>query len=426
MACAACFVFFCFLCHKCFPLLVIYAKPKRGVDVMEKLTCVVVGGGYAGINAVKALQKSLKGAGRELRLILINKDPYHLRKVLLFKPAALQEDIAVPLRHLFPEGEGVDLVQGEVTRVDFDARQLIYRRSEGGDTRLGYDILVMAAGSMVRRPQPDQGGIALTSPESAEQIRRMWKQNLREAASASAEERAKLLTFAVAGGGISGIETSAELAHAIRADAEGLGLNPADIRVYLVNAEERLFAQGPAKVSRKLEGLLAGEGVTTLHGRKVIRERGGVIALSDGSEISAGLCVWTLGIVPNPRLSSMGFPITVEGKVVVDASYRVEGKPGVYSIGDCAQIVDPETGRADSMTCKEAGAQATRLGQVVAADVEGRPAPVHKGYMDVFCFGLGPAKGMVWTRQWGLDMIIQGRLGWNIRKFTWDHASLLK
>ncbi|MCE5168242.1 hypothetical protein LQV63_02780 [Paenibacillus profundus] len=66
---------------------------------MKEITCIVIGGGYAGINAVKALQQAFanKANGKSLRLILINKEPHHFRKVLLFKPPAGEADIALCL-----------------------------------------------------------------------------------------------------------------------------------------------------------------------------------------------------------------------------------------------------------------------------------------------------------------------------------------
>lgn len=110
----------------------------------------------------------------------------------------------------------------------------------------------------------------------------------------------------------------------------------------------------------------------------------------------------------------------------VDKCYRVQGTWGVYSIGDCARIVDPRTGKADQMTCKESGMQALRLGKIVMADLEGRPAPVHKSMMDVFAIGLGQNRGLVWARKWGLDIIITGKLAWKLKKLAWDGASMLR
>jgi NADH dehydrogenase len=394
---------------------------------MKELTCIVIGGGYAGIHAVKAIRKSLKGEAsqRPLRLILIDKNPYHLRKVLLFKPAAGNEDITVPLTRLFPEG--VEFVQATVTKIESEDRRLLYQDTEGNENSMNYDILVLAVGSVVRQPDPAQGGMALASLDAAQKIREAWRANLKKAVSETyAKERQRLMTIAVAGAGISGIETSAELAHFIREDAEQLGLDPGAVTINLFNTNKRLFPDGPAKVGLKLERSLEACGVTVLHGSKVLHERMGTLTLSSGDTMSVGLCVWTLGLLPNPMLRSIGIPVNSEGYVIVDESYRVQGAQGAYSIGDCARIVDPVSGRMDGKTCKEATAQASRLAKILSADLAGRPAPAHKGFIDFFCFGLGMEHGMAWTRIWGVDVIFTGNLGWRMRKFTWDSASLLK
>lgn len=395
--------------------------------MLKELTCIVIGGGYAGINAVKAIRKIFKGEAskRTLRLILIDKNPYHLRKVLLFKPAVGDEDITVPLTRLFPEG--VEFVQATVTKIKSGERRMIYQDAEGNENSMKYDILVLAVGSVVRQPDPDQGGMALASLDAAWKIREAWRANIKKAVKeTNAKERQRLMTIAVAGAGISGIETSAELAYFIHEDAKQWGLDPGAVRMKLFNANKGLFPEGPAKVGLKLERSLNACGVTILHGSRVLQEKEGTLTLSSGETMSVGLCVWTLGLLPNPMLQSIGLPVTPEGYVIVDASYRVQGAQSVYSIGDCARIVDPASGRADGKTCKEATAQAARLGKILSADIAGRPAPSHKGFIDFFCFALGPGQGMVWTRQWGLDIIFTGKLGWRMRKFTWDSASLLK
>lgn len=393
---------------------------------MNELTCVVVGGGYAGINAVKAIQKELGPLVRakSLRLIMIDKQSRHLRKVLLFKPASGPSDITVPLSSLFPEG--VQWIQGSVSQVKGEDRCILYTDVSGSPQCLRYDILVLALGSIVRQTGPEQGGIALTGLEAAASIRERWRDNMRQAAQArDPAKRQQLLSLAVAGAGISGIETAAELSHAMRQEAAKLGITTSEVKVYLLNARSGLFPEGSPKMALKLERALADGGVTVLHDQKALHEKEGTLTLSGGQTIPVGLCVWTLGLVPNPVLRSLGLPVTNEGQLIVDASYRATSAPGVYAIGDCARIVDPGSGQADRMTCKEATAQASRLGKVIAADLAGRPAPVHKSFMDFYCIGLGPGRGMLWTRQFGLNLVIAGKLGWTMRKLTWNMASLV-
>ncbi|MBD2868633.1 NAD(P)/FAD-dependent oxidoreductase [Paenibacillus arenilitoris] len=394
---------------------------------MNDLTCIIIGGGHAGLQALKAIKETTQGMvnGRRIRFLLIDNQPGHVRKMLLFRPAVGDEEIIIPWMHWFPEG--VEFMQGTVKSVDSGEKRIRYVDTQGNDDQIHYDLLVVAVGSVVRQPDPDQGGIALTDPYTAADIRERWRSNLRKAAyETNLEERKRLMTVAVGGAGISGIETTAELALAMRNEAAALGLKSSDISVYLLNAKERLFPEGPEIVGRKLELTLSGCGVSVLHNRKAVREEAGVITLSNGDRLPVSLCIWTIGLIPNPALRSMGLPLTPEGQVLVDECYRVQGAPGVYSIGDCARIFDPRNGKADQMTCKEGGIQADRLGKIVMADLEGRPAPVHKKVpLDFYCIGLGENRGIVWGRKWGLNMIITGKPAWRFRNIAWKAGSKL-
>jgi NADH dehydrogenase len=394
---------------------------------MKELTCIVVGGGFAGIHAMKAIHKAHRaiGSGQKLNLILLDQQPHHIRKVLLFRPAVSSSNITVPWEQLLPED--TVFIQGSVEKVETDNKSLLYTDFEGNQQQLAYDVLVMAIGSVARRLETEHGGIALTGVSAATQIYDLWQDNMRRAAEVeNKEERQRYLTAAVAGAGISGVETAAELAFAMRAEAGKYGFHPSEVQVHLVNAQERLFLEGPFKVSQKLEQDLAECGVTVHHKRKVIREEGGCLLLSDGDSLAVGLTVWTLGLMPNPVLRTMGLPLTNNGQVIVDDSYRVTDADGVYAIGDNALIVERASGKVSQMTCKEAIPQAQRLGKIVAADLTGSEAPKHKAVMDAFVIGLGPGRGLLWTHKWGLDIIISGKLAYKIKSFVWDYSSMLK
>ncbi|MFF2448382.1 NAD(P)/FAD-dependent oxidoreductase [Neobacillus sp. NPDC058068] len=397
--------------------------------MMNDLTCIIIGGGYAGLQALKSIQKTTQGManGRRIRFVLLDNQPGHLRKLRLFRPTAVEEEIVIPWNNLVLKG--FEFVQGAVTSVDSGEKQVRYTDVQGNDAQIHYDLLVVAVGSIVRRPDPDQGGIALTDPQAAADIRERWRANLQKAArETNPEEQKRLMTIVVAGAGISGIETSTELALAMRKEAAALGLNPADTSVYLLNAQERLLLEVSEKFRRKLDQQLIECGVTVLHKRKALREEAGVVTLSNGDCLAVGLCIWTLGLIPNPGLRGMGLPLTPDRKVLVDEYYRVQGMSNVYSIGDCAGIVDPRDGRATQMTCFEAGEQGLRLGKIVMADLEGRPAPSHhsaKSNMDAFTIALGQ-KGVFWIRTWGLDMVMTGKIPGKIKKLVEDQASYLR
>ncbi|ALC84375.1 MULTISPECIES: NAD(P)/FAD-dependent oxidoreductase [Bacillus] len=394
---------------------------------MKDLTCIIIGGGHIGLGALKAIKEKTRGIanGRRIRFVLIDKQSGHVRKILLFRPAVCEEDIVVPWTH-YKFFEGVEFVQGAVTFVDSEKKQIQYEDVQGNSVQMSYDLLVVAVGSVARQPDPDQGGISLNDLDTAAVIRERWRANLRQAVRESdPKERKQLMTVAVAGAGISGIETAAELVLEMQKEASSLGLNPSDISVYLLSAQERLFMEAPEKVGRKLDQILSESGVTVIYNRKVLGEKAGVVTLSNGDRLSVSLCIWTIGLIPNPALRSMGLPLTSDGQVVVDESYRVQGAPGVYSIGDCTRIVDPKTGKVDRMRCGDGSLQAERLGKVVVADLEGRTAPVHKSMVDVFCMGLGENRGLVWGNKWGMNMILTGKIAWKIRKVAWDGGSRL-
>ena len=125
------------------------------------------------------------------------------------------------------------------------------------------------------------------------------------------------------------------------------------------------------------------------------------MTVSHGDRLPVGLCIWTIGLIPNPDLRSMGLPLTPDGQVLVDGSYRVQGVTGVYSIGDCTRIVDPRNDIADQMTCKEGGLQGERLGKIVMADLEDARSGSQEGSLRFFCIGLGKNRGLVWGRKRG-------------------------
>lgn len=393
---------------------------------MKELTCVVIGGGYAGIHAIKAIQKEMgRNSNHQLRMILIDKQPYHMKKVLLFKPAAKEQDITIPWKHLF--SKKIHSIQGSVIKVSPEEKKVLCEKSDGVLHVIDYDILVMAIGSVVKTPGPEKGGIALSDVNAATTIRDRWTKNLKTAMKEqNPHEQKRLMTVAVAGAGISGIEASAEMVFAMKEEAQALGLDPEKVQVLLVNSQKRLLMEGPLEVGIKLERELAGIGVKVIQGCKAIKEQDQMLELSGIKGIPVGLCVWTLGLLPNPILKNIGLPLTPKGQVEVDHSYRVQGAPFVYSIGDCASIIDPKTGRADQMTCREASMQAARLGKVIFADITNQPAPVHKEALKVFCFGLGPNRGLAWIRLMNRDFVLSGRLGCHLRTFTWNLASLGK
>ncbi|WP_010093919.1 NAD(P)/FAD-dependent oxidoreductase [Ornithinibacillus scapharcae] len=391
---------------------------------MSELTCVIIGGGYAGIHAIKSIQRRVKH--RSLRIILIDPMPHHIRKVLLFKPAAAtHSEIRIPWKQIFPMG--VDVLQGLVSGIDYENKLIRIHDKKGMEHHVNYDIAVIAVGSIVQEVHPTLGGLTLSCEKNAQLILQRWQENMQQAMKTENQnERQRLLTITIIGAGISGIETSAALAEKMREAAECYSIHPNNVNIILINSKDKLFPEGPDKVGKRLEEKLNSIGVIVLHHERAIRENAGMLELEGGGYIPTGLTIWTTGLIPNPSLAKWGVPLTNEGRVKVDESYRVTQREGIYSIGDCTKIYDPKTMVEDTMTCKEATIQARRLGKIIQADLSQRKAPKHRTPIKTYCFGLGDKQGLVWVKLSPFQLIFSGKLGLFIRKITWDIASLIK
>jgi len=418
---------------------------------MSEKNIVIVGGGYAGLNAAKAVSAMLRKERRDdIGVVLVDKEAYHLRKVLLFK-AAVTENHGLRVPYGLLLGDAVNVVQGELLGINAEKGTINVKSDGAGEREIGYDRLIVALGSVLREQPDGAGGIPLSSLANAAALRQLLENNVRlAAATRSADEKARLLTVAVAGAGISGIETSAEIAHWLRERASAVGLPANMARVFLVNARPRLLEQIPARQAGRIERILAQAGVTVHHSAKVIRFNGQAAVLDSAvpvravpdsavpdravpdravpdspAQLPAGACAWSLGLRPNPLSASLGLPVCADGRIIVDDQYRVAEHPGIYALGDNARIIDPSTGAEDAMTCKEASAQAARLAKIIQAELHGKPGQRHKAFMPFYCFGLGPDRGAVWTRIAGIDLMLTNKLGLAARRFTWDIASLL-
>src|SRR5207249_2787133 len=86
--------------------------------------------------------------------------------------------------------------------------------------------------------------------------------------------------------------------------------------------------------------------------------------------------------------------------------------------GDCVHVVDPISGKAAAMSCKEAISQAQRLSKIMKAHLLGFQANSHQTYPDFLCIGLGPKDGFVWAQKWGVDFVLSGKLAEKIRRLT--------
>lgn len=387
-----------------------------------KETVLIIGGGYAGIHAAEVLNQAVQKGAASLRIILADAHGRHFKKVRLVQTPVRSMELSVPLSAF--GWKHVELLQARLESVDADRRTAAFTTADGSETVLPYDRLVLALGSVPKPPAPEAGGFTL---EEAPAIRSRLERQIRLAEEACLpEERASLLQAVVVGGGISGMETAAELAAVLNRERIRLGAAGRGACVSLVHAGDRLLPEAPERISRRLRRKLRSLGVETRLRSKAVRYDGarGTLLLNEGERIPASLCIWTPGVEPQPLLRRLGLPLHEDARLLTDPWYRVRGYDTIYAIGDNARIEDPSTGKPDGMTCKEAAPQAKRLAAILQADIFGRTAPPHSAVPATFCIGLGEGEGFVWMQKWGLDLVLTGKLGWRVREWTWSMASL--
>jgi len=395
---------------------------------MGAQTVTIVGGGYAGIHAVKAVKAESERLGVPVRIVLLDQQAYHLKKVRLVQAAAVPTELRVPWEKLFAAGEA-EFVQGRCLGLDAAARRVRYAEPDGTERSLAYDRLVLALGSVVRGAPEGAGGIALRGEDEAERIRRLVEANLAAAAGEpDSARRQALASVVIAGGGISGVETAAELMKAMKRQAAALAL-PAELPcVTLVLGGGRLVPLMTDGAAEKLEAKLRAIGVRIVRNVRVLRDAGdGAAELSDGRRLPSGCTIWTIGVEPNPAVRAFGLPTDASGRLLADAQFRVRGGyDTIYAIGDNAHIVDA-AGVECGMTCREAIQEAQHLGKVMLADIASRPAePYRAATRQQYCVDLGGGEGFAWIRHWGVDFTVGGALGGKVREYTWNLGSLMK
>ncbi|HEX2424728.1 MAG TPA: NAD(P)/FAD-dependent oxidoreductase [Actinomycetota bacterium] len=336
---------------------------------------LLVGGGYVGMYAALELQKR---AGRRADVTVVNPENFMLYQPFLPEVASGNIEprhVVVPLRQVLRHAR---IVVGEVTQIAHDHRTATVRTGDGETFELGYDVIVMGAGSRSRvLPVPGlaERGIGFKSVAEAIYLRNHVIGRLDEAAETPDPERRRAaLSFVFVGGGYAGVEALAELEDMAGAAMKYYPqLRRVDMRWVLVEAAGTILPEiGPdlaAYVRRHLEE----RGIAVMLGTRLESADGGVMKLSNGASFAADTLVWTAGVKPEQVAERSGFPVDDRGRVVVDAYLRVRGIEGAWAAGDDAAVPDLLTGATAPPTAQHALREARRLGRNIAATLTGGP-----------------------------------------------------
>jgi NADH dehydrogenase len=300
---------------------------------------VIVGGGFGGLEAAKAL------GGAPARVTLIDRRNHHLFQPLLYQVATAvlsPADIAQPIRAVLRDRANVEVVLGEVTSVDVDTKQVAL--ADG--SRLPYDFLILSAGASHAYFGHDEWepyAPGLKSLEEATDIRRRLLVSFEEAERETDPERRRaLMTFVVIGGGPTGVEMAGAIAEIARYSLakDFRHIDTRDARVILVEAVDRLLLAFPTQLSRYALWDLQRLGVDVRFNSPVTDIKPGVVT-TGGTEIKAATIIWAAGVKSSPIGATLGVETDRAGRVVVQPELTIPGHPEVFVIGDMSSLMSP-------------------------------------------------------------------------------------
>ncbi|MBO2453079.1 NAD(P)/FAD-dependent oxidoreductase [Actinomadura barringtoniae] len=301
---------------------------------------VVVGGGFAGVACARRLARD---GNDDVRVTLIDKNGYHQFQPLLYQVATAElarRDMSFDLAAIFDGDDAVQVRTGEVTDVDLETRTVTLA---GGGTVTG-DVLVMAAGAapnFFHTPGAAEHAYPLYSVDNAERIRETVLRLFAEAAAKPELIAEGALTFVVVGAGPTGVETAgalAELVHDVMPHVHDT-LVAGAAKVILVDLGHTVLPAFSDEAHDYAAKQLRHRGVELRLGQAVREIGPGHVTLGDGTTIKTQLVVWGGGISAAPLAARCGGLTRGRGgRIDVAADLTVSGFPGVYAVGDVANI----------------------------------------------------------------------------------------
>jgi NADH dehydrogenase len=341
---------------------------------------VILGVGFAGLGAARRLKDA------PVRITLIDQHDYHTFQPLLYQVATHELDaseVGFPIRELLHRQDNTDFHQARVTGLDLPARQV----QLDGMAPLGYDYLVLGLGAVANffgTPGAAEHGFPMYTMADALRLKHHILRLLESVDREPARVEDGALTFAVVGGGPTGVEVSGALTEFLHAVAEKDYPNlPIRDRaqVLLFEAGATLLAPFDKKLQTYAKRALEERGVTVRLGEGVSAIEPTRIILRSGEVVKAHTLVWGAGIQAHPLAASLGVAQARGGRVPVGPDLALPDHPEVFVVGDMAVITDGKTGQP----LAQLGSVAQQAGRAAAENIrrhlEGQP-PEPFEYLD--------------------------------------------
>ena len=351
-------------------------------SLRERKRVVVIGGGFAGIAATRALRHA------DVDVILIDRRNHHIFQPLLYQVATAvlsPAEIAAPIRQFEAKQQNLSVLLAEVTGIDVASRTVEASSPGVGTRKIAYDYLVVATGmrpSYFGHDEFAQYAPGLKNLSDAETIRAKILGAFELAATTENEaERARQMTFVLVGAGPSGVELAASLAQMVKVTLRGnfRRIDPAQANIILLDAGKRVLPTFAESLSRRATRRLVKLGIKVLTGVKVETvDAQGVVA--GGNRISSATVLWTAGVAASPVPKMLGTKTDRAGRALVDPFLKVVDAGGVFVVGDAASVMQNE--HPVPGVAQAAIQQGRYVGRLIAKELKGRTVKRPFRYFD--------------------------------------------
>ncbi|WP_020612449.1 FAD-dependent oxidoreductase [Sediminispirochaeta bajacaliforniensis] len=354
---------------------------------MGKTKIVILGGGYGGVETAKKLHKQFKKRP-EIEITLIDRNPYHTLMTELHEVAGARvepDSVRVSFARIF-SGKRVHIVLDEITAIDFTGKKLT-----GKSDSYEYDYLVLGTGAepcFFGVPGAQEHAFTLWSFEDAMKIREHTERMFLEASQTSdPEERKKLLTFAVAGAGFTGIELAGELVERRSTLCREYGIDESEVRIMVVEALGEILPILPEKLQQKTMKYLEKHGVEICLESRITEVTPDGFSTNNCDSHDAKTFIWTCGVFG----TAFGGELDLEqghcSRQRVDEYLRSPGKENVFLTGDMVWFLENE--KPLPQIVETALQTAEVVAHNIIASIEGSPMKAFKSNYHGFMVSIG-------------------------------------
>lgn len=302
---------------------------------------VILGGGFAGINAAKALGHT------KLDVWLIDKTNHHLFQPLLYQVASASvspADIAIPIREILSPYDNVTVLMGEVVRIDKHQKEVVLRNGD----KISYEYLIVGLGarhSYFGRDDWEHYATGLKTLIDAMKIRERILMSFEIAERCDRiSEAEKYLNFVIVGGGPTGVEMAgaiAEIAHETMLK-NFRRIDTTKTKIFLIDGHSHILPVYPEKLAEKATKYLERFGVRVMTGRRVTSITADGVEIDGNTFIPAKNIVWAAGNQASPILKTLDTPLDKQGRAIVEADLTLPDHPEVFVLGDAANAKDKD------------------------------------------------------------------------------------